>query len=63
MTPSDPKEADALRVTRLRRLAVYVVAGIALLIALWSLTQGADRDLFRAPPSAWVMLSYAIGGA
>lgn len=67
MTSTDPKEsdagADALRVTRLRRIVVYVVAGVALLIVLWALTQGGERDLFRTPPTALLRLNVLHGGA
>ena len=42
---------------------LWVVAWVALLIVLWALTQGGERDLFRTPPTALLRLNVLHGGA
>ena len=50
MAPSEHTETDATaQATAVRRIGVYLIAGLALLVVLWSLIEGGERDLWTRP--------------
>ena len=59
MALSEPTETAAPAPSlAARRIVVYVVAAIALLVVLWSLIKGGERDLWNLPSA---VLRPAVG--
>jgi hypothetical protein len=47
VAPSEHTETDATaQPAAMRRIGVYLIAGLALLVVLWSLIEGGERDLW-----------------
>lgn len=45
-TSSSAGNRDRVRAASIRRIAVYAVLGLSLLVALWALIEGGERDLW-----------------
>ncbi len=47
MAPSEHTETDATtQSVAVRRIGVYLIAGLSLLVVVWSLIEGGERDLW-----------------